>query len=119
MIHLPEQNESKQKVYKENTDGRLLVGFSTFEKGACYVLGLPNEEKVRSAAAKKVSYSSELIRSKLSFSASDSFKSPVPLLSCDKFSFWVTSFAELIRAGRIIRCARPSTMAIALGPRWL
>jgi hypothetical protein len=47
-LTLPEQNESKQKVYKENTEGRLLVGFSTFEKeGACYVLGLPNEEEVK------------------------------------------------------------------------
>ncbi len=45
---LPEQNESKQKVYKENTEGRLLVGFSAFEKeGACYVYGLPNEEEVK------------------------------------------------------------------------
>lgn len=47
-LTLPEQNESKQKVYKKNTEGRLLVGFSTFEKeGACYVLGLPNEEEVK------------------------------------------------------------------------
>ena len=47
-LTLPEQNESKQKVYKENTEGRLLVGFSTFEKeGASYILGLPNEEELK------------------------------------------------------------------------
>ena len=46
--NIVEQSESKQKAYKENTDGRLLIGYSTqIEEGACFILGLVGDEKIK------------------------------------------------------------------------
>ena len=46
--NIVEQSESKQKAYKENTDGRLLIGYSTqIKDGACFILGLVGNEKIK------------------------------------------------------------------------
>ncbi len=46
--NIVEQSESKQKAYKENTDGRLLIGYSTqIEEEACFILGLVGDEKIK------------------------------------------------------------------------
>jgi hypothetical protein len=45
---LLDQNESEQKIYKENTKGRLLVGYSMVEKDdEIFIKGVLNDEIIK------------------------------------------------------------------------
>jgi hypothetical protein len=45
---LLDQNESEQKIYKENTKGRLLVGYSMVEKDdVIFIKGVLNDEIIK------------------------------------------------------------------------